>query len=577
MSGGAILYKLEEIRSSVQRITNAVANAMKVEIAVFDNSAALFYCTPIYLKRKGRTVHEPSINEVLSYGSVLVNRPGEMASCMGCRFKDNCPSTIEILSCIKADGIVMGVIAMTSFTKEGHHRISSNIEMYQDVVTEISGIIGETIVNLSGEGHAFKAEHYVRGIFDVSRSSMLLADSNGVITQCNSIAVNNMPSCDLMSSSLWHILPDNIVKRVLAGEEFFENEISMENYRARLTTSNVVINDAVVAIVLRFSNEIFEDDKKRDYLSRIVGASVETKKIHSLVKKLADSPTPILITGETGTGKELVARAVHERSSRKAYPFVAINCSSIPENLFESELFGYEEGSFTGARKGGKMGKIEMAQGGTLFLDELGEMPLHAQPKLLRVLQDYELERVGSTEKISLNIRVIAATNRDLSDMMKSGKFRQDLYYRIGVINLELPPLRNRTEDIMPIASDYLRNLKNRMDTTLEGFDEEVTHFMLRYSWPGNIRELQNVIEYATNLSDGRMMSIGDLPPALTPAALEVSGPSLECNLETLEQKQILELLDEYGYSLEGKNNISKKMGISLRTLYRRMEKYGIS
>ena len=571
------MYILEEVRSSVQRITQAVANAMKVEIAVFDNSAALFYSTPVYLKRKGRTVHEPSINEVLSYGSVLVNRPGEMASCVGCRFKDNCPSTIEILSCIKADGIVMGVIAMTSFTKEGHQRISSNIDMYRDVLTEISGLIGESIVNQNGQGHAFKAEHYVNGIFDVSRSSMLLTDSNGVITQCNSIAVKNMPSCDLMSSSLWHILPDNIVKRVLAGEEFFENEISMENYRARLTTSNVVINEVVVAIVLRFSNEIFEDDKKRDYLDRMVGASSETKKIHSLVKKLADSPTPILITGETGTGKELVARAVHERSSRRTYPFVAINCSSIPENLFESELFGYEEGSFTGARKGGKIGKIEMAQGGTLFLDELGEMPLHAQPKLLRVLQDYELERVGSTEKISLNIRVIAATNRDLSDMMKSGKFRQDLYYRIGVINLELPPLRSRTQDIMPIASDYLRTLKNRMDTSLEGFDEDVTNFMLRYSWPGNIRELQNVIEYATNLSDGRMMSIGDLPPALTHAALEVSGQSLECNLDTLEHQHILELLDEYGYSLEGKNNISKKMGISLRTLYRRMEKYGIS
>ena len=295
------------------------------------------------------------------------------------------------------------------------------------------------------------------------------------------------------------------------------------------------------------------------------------------MKKLADSPTPVLITGETGTGKELVARALHERSNRKSYPFVAINCSSIPENLFESELFGYEEGSFTGARKGGKMGKIEMAQGGTLFLDELGEMPLHAQPKLLRVLQDYELERVGSTEKISLNIRVIAATNRELSEMMKSGHFRQDLYYRIGVMNLELPPLRERTEDIMPIAYDYLKNLKYRLDTPLEGFDDELSEFMMRYRWPGNIRELQNVIEYAANLSEGRMMSVNDLPPALETAIREISSRPPELERESLEQDQILDLLDEYGYSLEGKNNIAKKMGISLRTLYRRMEKYGIN
>lgn len=571
------MYNLEEIRSSVQRLTNGISHSMKVEIAVFDSKANLLCCSPVYLKRKGRAVHAPSINEVMSYGSVLVNRPGEMASCMGCRFKDNCPSTIEILSCIKADGVVIGVIAMTSFTKEGHQRISSNIQMYQDVVTEISGIIGDIAVNLSGDENVFKTENYVNGIIEVSRSSVILTDSNGVITHCNSIAVRNMRSCDLMSSSLWHILPEKIVKRILAGEEFFENEISVRNYRARLTTRNIVINDAVSAIVLRFSNEKFIDEESRDCLSRIIGDSGETRKIHSLVKKLADSPTPVLITGETGTGKELVARALHERSNRKSYPFVAINCSSIPENLFESELFGYEEGSFTGARKGGKMGKIEMAQGGTLFLDELGEMPLHAQPKLLRVLQDYELERVGSTEKISLNIRVIAATNRDLSEMMKSGHFRQDLYYRIGVMNLELPPLRERTEDIMPIAYDYLKNLKYRLDTPLEGVDDELSEFMLKYSWPGNIRELQNVIEYAANLSEGRMMSVNDLPPALETAIREISSRPPELERESLEQDQILDLLDEYGYSLEGKNNIAKKMGISLRTLYRRMEKYGIN
>lgn len=571
------MYNLEEIRSSVQRLTNGIAHSMKVEIAVFDSRANLLCCSPVYLKRKGRAVHAPSINEVMSYGSVLVNRPGEMSSCMGCRFKDNCPSTIEILSCIKADGVVIGVIAMTSFTKEGYQRISSNIQLYQDIVTEISGIIGDLAVNLSGDENVFKTENYINGIIEISRSSVILTDSNGVITHCNSIAVRNMRSCDLMSSSLWHILPEKIVKRILAGEEFFENEISMRNYRARLTTRNIVINDSVSAIVLRFSNEVFIDEESRDCLSRIVGDSSETRKMHSLVKKLADSPTPVLITGETGTGKELVARAIHERSHRKSYPFVAINCSSIPENLFESELFGYEEGSFTGARKGGKMGKIEMAQGGTLFLDELGEMPLHAQPKLLRVLQDYELERVGSTEKISLNIRVIAATNRDLSEMMKSGHFRQDLYYRIGVMNLELPPLRERTEDIMPIAYDYLKNLKYRLDTPLEGFDDELSEFMLRYPWPGNIRELQNVIEYAANLSEGQMMSVKDLPPALEPAIREISSRPAELERESLEQDQILDLLDEYGYSLEGKNNIAKKMGISLRTLYRRMEKYGIS
>lgn len=568
------MYSLEEARSSIQRITNGIADALKIEVAIFDNNAKIFCCTPTYLKRKGRTVHAPSINEVLNYGSVLVNTPGEMASCIGCRFKDNCPSTIEILSCIKVDGLVMGVMAMTSFTKEGHQRITSSLQIYHDVITEISSLIGEIVINRTGDGEAAKMDNLVHGIFEVSRSSLLLTDSNGVITQCNSIAVKNLRSCNLMTSSLWHILPENIVKRILSGEEFFENEVSMENYCARLTTKNIVKNDNTVAIVLRFSNETFLDEQSNDYLSRIVGNSEETKKVHSLIAKLADSPTPVLITGETGTGKELVARALHERSHRKRYPFVAINCSSIPENLFESELFGYEEGSFTGAKKGGKIGKIEMAQGGTLFLDELGEMPLSAQPKLLRVLQEYELERVGSTEKISLDIRVIAATNKDLSSMMKLEKFREDLYYRVGVINIELPPLRNRSEDVLPIAISYLQNLKQKLDTPLEGFDSSMKDFFNRYSWPGNIRELQNVIEYAANLGEQSLMSTNDLPPKLL--AENTSFEQLPLSSKKLEEQQILELLDEFGYSLEGKNRVAKAIGVSLRTLYRKMEKYGI-
>lgn len=569
------MYTLKDIYSSVQRIITAVSDSLKVEVAVFDTDANIFCCTPNYLKRKGKAVHAPSINEVLSYGSVIVNTPGEMASCIGCRFKNNCPSTIEILSCIKAAGTVIGVIDITSFTKEGHQRISSNSQIYQDVITELSSLIGEIVVNRTGDSTSSHNENIVQGIFGVSRSSLLLTDSNGIITQCNSIAVKNLNSCNLMTSSLWHILPQNLVKRILSGEEFFENEFTIKNYSARLTTKNIIQNDTTVAIVLRFSNEIFLDEDKSDYLSRIVGASPETQKLHSLINKLADSPTPVLITGETGTGKELVAKAMHERSHRKRYPFVAINCSSIPENLFESELFGYEEGSFTGAKKGGKMGKIEMAQGGTFFLDELGEMPLCAQPKLLRVLQEYELERVGSTEKISLNIRIIAATNKNLFEMMKSGKFREDLYYRISAIHIELPPLRNRTEDIMPIAQNYLKKLKQKLDTPIEDFSTPVKNFFESYTWPGNIRELQNVIEYTANLSENSLMTLNDLPEKLYIESIKLNEAKTPSK-DDLEKQNILNLLEQYGYSLEGKNRISQALGISLRTLYRKMEKLGI-
>ena len=293
--------------------------------------------------------------------------------------------------------------------------------------------------------------------------------------------------------------------------------------------------------------------------------------MQKVIKRIADSPTPVLITGETGTGKELIARAIHEQSGRNKYPFVAINCSSIPDNLFESELFGYEEGSFTGAKKGGKMGKIEMAQGGTLFLDEIGEMPLFAQPKLLRILQEYELERIGSSKKIHLDIRIIAATNRDLADMVREGKFRSDLYYRINVINLELPPLRARRDDIIPLAENYLKKLKMKLNTPLTSISKEAGEVLLNAPWPGNIRQLQNVIEYAANLCESDTLMPSDLPETVcrsvdAPEQLPAHVPS-----GISQDDEIHALLEKYGYTLEGKKKIAEELHISLRTLYRRI------
>ena len=294
-----------------------------------------------------------------------------------------------------------------------------------------------------------------------------------------------------------------------------------------------------------------------------------------LIRRYADSPSPVLITGETGTGKELAARAIHEQSKRSKYPFVAINCSSIPENLFESELFGYEEGSFTGAKKGGKIGKIEMAQGGTLFLDELGEMPLSVQPKLLRVLQEYELERVGSTKKIHLDVRIIAATNRDLANMVAEKTFREDLYYRINVINLKLPPLRERKGDIMPIAENYLKKMRQKMETPLRSFSDEVVEYFLSYRWPGNVRELQNVIEYAANLCESDVLRLSDLPETIQQKTEKAAKPRKAKALSAAdaETERLEALLEQYGHTLEGKKRIAAEMHISLRTLYRKIER----
>lgn len=567
------MYNLEDVRPSIERLVLAISNSLKLEVAIFDNSSNLFYCTPTYLKKKGRIVHAPFIKDVLNSGSLLVNTPGEMTSCIGCRFKDHCPSTVEILCCIRAGTSVVGVAGFTSFTKEGQRRINENTPVYLDAITELSTLIGEFLISKSGNQDSVNMDHIVKGSLEIAKQPIILADPHGVITQYNALAAKVLKFCGTATSSLWQILPEDIVKKMMKGIDLFEKSVSIGKFSAKISTKAITVNDQLIAIFVRFSDEIYEQVETPSFLNGIIGKSDEIGSIQKLIKKLASSPTPILITGETGTGKELVARAIHEQSKRNKYPFVAINCSSIPESLFESELFGYEEGSFTGAKKGGKMGKIELAQGGTLFLDELGEMPLSVQPKLLRVLQEYELERVGSTDKVHLDIRVIAATNCRLPEMIAEGKFREDLFYRIGVINIKLPPLRERKTDIIPISLNYIEKLKVKLETPLKFIDPEVEKLFLGYSWPGNIRELQNVVEYAANICDTDTMTIRDLPETIVQKAVEKpAAPVLSAGTE--EQK-IQELLDKYGCTLEGKKQIAKILGISLRTLYRKINKMG--
>lgn len=570
------MEQLQELRQPIERLINGIAVSLKMEVAVFDNEAKLVCCTETYAKKKGKAVHAPSIQEVLHYGSVVVNTPGQMPSCIGCRFRDNCPSTMEVLACIKADGLVMGVVAITSFTKEGYNRISGNRDLYMETIGEIAVMLGNFISSKTSRLGAVHADDITQSVMEMATHPMLLTDANGVIIQYNQIALTSLRFCQLSASSLWHIVPEEMAKKALRGVEFREKEYVMDGYHARFSSFPVVRNEEMAGVVVRLTDDYYGDESQSFSMERIIGSTPQTKFLHHLIRKMADSASPVLITGETGTGKELVARAIHEQSRRRRYPFVAVNCSGIPESLFESELFGYAEGSFTGAKKGGKIGKIEMAQGGTVFLDELGEMPLSMQPKLLRVLQEYELERVGSTEKIPLNVRFIAATNRDLEGMMEQGKFRKDLYYRICVVNLELPPLRERREDILPIAMNYLKKLKLSFSTPVERFSPEAQEFFLRYPWMGNIRELQNVVEYVANLCEHEAVAPRDLPrrmlasqKASRPAQKAAAGPRAGD-----ERASIQALLDKYGETLDGKKRIAEELQISLRTLYRKLDKY---
>ncbi len=571
------MTQLESVRSGIEHFVSAAAEAFRVEAAIFNQQSSLFYCTPTYLKKRGNTVHYAFIQDVIVNGSVLVTEPGKMPACIGCRFNEHCPSTMEILCCIHSGTDVAGVISFTSFTKEGQKRISENTEVYLNAITKLSSLIGEYLQQFSEGSAAADTEKLIESLMSLCEQPLLLTDPNGVVLRYNSLADKVLKFCNVSSTSLRQIFSEDMARRITSGNDLFEKKASIGENTAKVTTRSIYSQNHLHSILVRLSNEFYENLPESGAFERLIGSSRAFVHIQNLIKRVADSPTPILITGETGTGKELVARSFHEQSRRNKYPFVAINCSSIPENLFESELFGYEEGSFTGAKKGGKMGRIEMAQGGTLFLDELGEMPLSVQPKLLRVLQEYELERVGSTKKIHLDIRIVAATNRDLREMIKEGKFREDLFYRISVINVKLPPLRDRKEDIIPISLNYLERLKTKMTTPLRTISHEAEQAFLNYSWPGNIRELQNVVEYAANLCDSDTLTLADLPEHMR--GLE-ECPDTEKQKETplpdSQEKQILDLLSAYGHTLESKKKIAADLGISLRTLYRKLNKMNL-
>lgn len=568
------MTNLEVIRPFIERFITAVSNSLRLEMAIFDGSCQLFYCTPTYSKKKGRSVHTPSLQEVIANGSILINTPGEMASCIGCRFRDHCPSTIEILCCIHAGTEVAGVLAFTSFTKEGQKRITENNTIYLNAITEMANLFGSQLESItSGQGPA-NLDASILPVMELCDQPVLLTDAHGVILQYNQLAEDLLKVCELTSASLWQIFPNSVVKRIMEGNDLFEKSVTIGGMATKISTRAIKTSGQITGFYIRISDQLRALSKDTSYFEGIIGTSPAISEVQRMIRRIADSPTPVLITGETGTGKELIARAIHEQSRRSKSPFVAINCSSIPDNLFESELFGYEEGSFTGAKKGGKIGKIEMAQGGTLFLDEIGEMPLFAQPKLLRILQEYELERVGSNKKIHLDIRVIAATNRDLGEMVTEKTFRGDLYYRINVINLKLPPLRTRRDDIIPISENYIKKLKLKMDTSLSSISPEARQLLLDYEWPGNVRQLQNVIEYAANLCETDVLMPGDLPETMHGERISSLPPvsPFPASQDSRDQ-ELLELFDKYGYTLEGKKRIADELHISLRTLYRRISR----
>ena len=307
----------------------------------------------------------------------------------------------------------------------------------------------------------------------------------------------------------------------------------------------------------------------------IIGESKPMKKLLSTVSNVAPTDTTVLITGESGTGKELVAHAIHGMSPRAGKPFVAVNCAAIPETLMESELFGHTKGAFTGATSA-RDGKFSLADGGTLFLDEIGDVPINVQVKLLRAIEEKTFERVGSNTSINVNVRIVAATNRNLEEDMKVGKFREDLYYRLNVINIQLPSLRERRDDIMPLIEYYVDKYGKKLNKSVTGITPRAKDMLLRYNWPGNVRELVNVIERAIVLLRGNAIDVGDLPLKSDNAESggESYGPDAEIkSIKDLESEHIRKTLDFADWNF---NKTAELLGIHRNTLRLKIKEYNI-
>jgi DNA-binding NtrC family response regulator len=310
--------------------------------------------------------------------------------------------------------------------------------------------------------------------------------------------------------------------------------------------------------------------EKRFAFGNIVGKNEKMQEIYDLISDISNTDSTVLIQGESGTGKELVARAIHFNSHRKSKPFIVANCSAYSQNLLESELFGHEKGAFTGAIRR-KTGRFEMAHGGTVFLDEIGEVSPPTQIFLLRVLQDHRFERVGGEETLEVDVRIIAATNKNLRDEMKKGTFREDLYYRLNVIPIFIPPLRERRDDVLLLASEFLRKFSLEKGKEVSDFSPEVVEIMMGHLWPGNVRELENVVEHAVILAKNNRVLPRDLPQYL----LQVPGAPQEAeSLKDYEKNLILRTLKENNWN---KHQTAKKLKINRSTLYGKMRRYGIN
>lgn len=572
---------LMRIRKTAAQYAQVISEVTGVDVDIMDSQYLRVAGTGAFAQRAGENMRrQASIYErVLKTGRrIVVEHPGAGPTCRDCARRETCDETMEIAAPIRLAGRTEGVIGLMAFTPGQRDILLEKLDSYIHFVEQMADLLGNKLRE-NDELQVVRAyTDTLAKILDNIEQCVLIL-SGGRIRSANSAAYKNLelPARCQGERVTLRATGDRIggtteYTLAIGGREF---SILGELYPMYEATG-----DALQVLLFRekgqMQNNVYQlTGSTMSAGEPIAGDSPAAQRLRDSIRRVACSVSTVLITGESGTGKEVVANAIWKASDRRDKAFVALNCAAIPEALLESELFGYVKGAFTGANPGGRMGKFELANHGVLFLDEIGDMPLYLQAKLLRALQERTITRIGSNNQISVDIRVIAATNHDLLKAIRENKFREDLYYRLNVIPIRIPPLRERPQDIDALTDQLIRRYCQRFQKRFARVEPEVRSLLRRYPWPGNVRELENTVEFMINMmgEDG-CLGRDTLPESFLSGSLPPPEPAGLPTLEEAERALIARALEAYGSDTRGKKQAARHLGIATSTLYKKLEKY---
>lgn len=576
---------LREIQDTVQQYAAIMAKVSGVDVEVVD--AALFRVAGTGLFADG--VDQDMSAEGYTYRRVLatgrlqvIDQPGREPICRDCPRCNQCNETIEIAMPIRSGEETLGIIGLVGFTQSQRQTILAARDTYLALVEQIASFIAAKATERSDRVRREALFGALKCAIDQMEQAALILGEDGRVTLANESACRQLEQPRLEGKQVTleptgdRLSGQDEYRLTLDGREIF-----VMGRLHRLPRGHARCASVAAFTRAREMHRSLYQMISTVSSGTLVGSSAHTERLRREIGKIARSPSTVLILGESGTGKEVAATAIWRASDRADQQFVALNCAAIPESLLESELFGYVKGAFTGADPNGRVGKFELANKGVIFLDEIGDMPLYLQAKLLRVLQERRITRIGSNQQIPINVRVIAATNKDLKAMMAAGKFREDLYYRLNVIPLPILPLRQRPDDIPDLTRLFADRYAQRFGRRRWSIPDQTMAALMAHPWPGNVRELENTVEFMVNMSDEDGVLgpetlprdfFGDPPPP-EPASLP-AAPSPVVPLRQAERQAIENALRLYGATTEGKRQAARALGIGLATLYRKLEQF---